>query len=58
MKPPNVLFILADDRHEDRDVKAGHPDVLRALKACVLKEHRDYIPHPVPPNYDYRKGCA
>ncbi len=51
-----ALYNLADDRHEDRDVKGEHPDMLRELKACVLKEHRDHTPRAVPPSYDRRQG--
>lgn len=51
-----ALYNLAEDRHEDRDVKAEHPGILRTLKACVPQEHRDYRPTPVPPNYDPRRS--
>jgi arylsulfatase A-like enzyme len=49
-----ALFHLADDRHEDADVKHAHPEVLRELKACVAREHLKANPHPVPPAYDRR----
>ena len=47
-----ALYDLADDRHEDRDVQAGHPDVLRELRAIAAREHRDAAPVPVPVAYD------
>jgi arylsulfatase A-like enzyme len=47
-----ALYDLAADRHEDRDLKAAHPEVLAELKDCVAREHRHYEPQPVPPNYN------
>lgn len=47
-----ALYNLTTDRHEDSDVKADHPDILRQLKAHVEEEHRDYSPAPVPVAYE------
>ena len=47
-----ALYHLATDRSEVTDVKADNPAVLAELKRCVVREHRDYAPTPLPPNYD------
>jgi arylsulfatase A-like enzyme len=51
-----ALYDLAADRHEDRDLKAEHPEVLRELKTHVVHEHREYTPDPVPPAYEPRRS--
>jgi arylsulfatase A-like enzyme len=47
-----ALYDLAADRHEDRDLKAAQPEILRQLKACIPSEHREHRPHAAPPAYD------
>jgi arylsulfatase A-like enzyme len=41
------LYNLADDIHEDRDIKDQHPAVFARLKTYVTREHRDYVPIPI-----------
>ncbi len=53
-----ALYDLADDRHEDRDLKAAYPEVLRQLKTHVLCEHRAHAPTPVPPAYEPQRLLA
>jgi arylsulfatase A-like enzyme len=47
-----ALYDLDTDRHEDKDVKADHPELLGELKTCVAREHRKPNPQPAPPQYD------
>lgn len=47
-----ALYDLANDRHEDHDVKGEHPAIFAELKACVEHGHQDYKPCPVPVYYD------
>lgn len=35
------LYDLAGDIHEDHDVAASHPDVVKRMKAIIKQEHRD-----------------
>lgn len=51
-----ALYNLASDRHEDTDVKLENADVFGELKACVVREHRDYTPVPCPLFYDPPAG--
>ncbi len=51
-----ALYRLDTDRHEDQDLKAEHPDILEALKACAAREHQTHTPQPVPVGYDRRRG--
>ena len=34
------LYDLATDIHEDRDVAAEHPDIVKQMKEIIRKEHR------------------
>jgi arylsulfatase A-like enzyme len=47
-----ALFNIAVDNHEDNDLKNEYPNLMRDLKAYVFREHNDYVPIPIPPNYD------
>jgi arylsulfatase A-like enzyme len=49
-----ALYHLPDDRHEDHDLKAAQPELLRQLKACIPSEHREHRPQAAPPTYDRR----
>lgn len=51
-KGEQSLYNLAEDRHEDRDVKDDNPAVFAELEACVAREHRDYAPLPSPVFYE------
>lgn len=44
------LYNLAADLHEDHDVAADHPDIVRQLVSFIFKEHRDskYFPITMP----------
>ncbi len=46
-----ALYDLSSDPHEDRDLKAAHPDVFEALKACIAREHRFLVPFASPAGY-------
>ena len=35
------LYNLADDIHEDNDISAEHPDIVRQLIEVINKEHID-----------------
>ena len=35
------LYNLASDIHEDHDVAADHPEIVKDLLAAIQKEHRD-----------------
>ena len=35
------LYNLASDIHEDHDVAAEHPEIVKDLLAAIQKEHRD-----------------
>jgi arylsulfatase A-like enzyme len=47
-----ALFNLHADRHEDVDVKQGHPAIFETLKACVAREHQGCLPVEAPTAYD------
>jgi arylsulfatase A-like enzyme len=47
-----ALFDLEQDRHEDHDLKADHPEIFAELKACLASGHQNYTPCPVPAYYD------
>jgi len=47
-----ALYHLANDRHEDRDLKSQNPEIFADLKSCVEREHRDYRPRDCPVYYD------
>ena len=53
-----ALFNLDEDRHEDHDVKAEHPEIFEKLKACLKTAHQDYSPCPVPAYYDPQYGSS
>lgn len=47
------LYDLATDLHEDHDVAAEHPDVVRAMKEIIRREHRPNDLFPVTlPDFD------
>ena len=46
------LFNLENDPHEDQNQKATSEKIFRDLKACVAREHQDYIPSPAPVYFD------
>ena len=35
------LYNLASDSHEDHNVAADHPEIVKELLAAIQKEHRD-----------------
>ncbi len=43
-----ALYDLADDVHEDRDVKAQHPNQFHRLRALLAVEHLEHLPRPIP----------
>lgn len=47
-----ALYDLETDPHEDRDLKAQHPDILRRLKTHAQAAHRTHSPTPAPPAWD------
>ncbi len=49
-----ALHDLERDPHEDHDLKAQHPEVVRRLKALALAAHRPLAPWEAPPGYDPR----
>lgn len=55
-----AMYDLEADRHEDRDLKAGRPQVFTELKARVAENPRGYTSFQPPPFYDQLKpfgGC-
>ncbi|MFN2351800.1 MAG: arylsulfatase [Kiritimatiellia bacterium] len=47
-----ALYNLSEDPREQHDLKDAQPDIFAELQACAEREHRDYVPAPVPPGYD------
>lgn len=41
------LYNLADDIHEDRDIAAQHPDIVRQMTEYIYREHRDNEMFPI-----------
>ncbi|MFW5802712.1 MAG: arylsulfatase [Verrucomicrobiota bacterium] len=51
-KGNEALYNLADDRHEDSDLKDSEHAIFAELQDTARCEHRDYAPTPAPPFYD------
>ncbi|RMD84807.1 MAG: N-acetylgalactosamine-6-sulfatase [Lentisphaerae bacterium] len=43
-----ALYNIADDVHEDHDIKDKYPEIFEELKAYIKREHVDYRPLPIP----------
>ena len=41
------LYDLANDVHEDHDIAAAHPDIVKQMKEIIKREHRDSEMFPV-----------
>ncbi len=53
-----ALFNLAEDRHEDHDLKAEQPERFAELEAIVKREHRCMVAFDAPAEYDPATWCA